>query len=162
MFSRHVLILAPGRSPTSNCASAVTGPSFEDRIAISDAITLFYRLVDNGRASQTADMFTDDARLTFGPGSPKPGTISGPDIRDAMIAREALVSAFTRHTVANIAFGEVGSSISADYILTLYRSDDETRSSVPAFVADVAEIWHPHDNGWRISERIILPTFSRS
>ena len=136
-------------------------PSLEDRIAVSDAIHLFYRLVDSGRASHTADLFTDDARLIFGPGSPKPGTISGPEIRDAMIAREALTSAFTRHVAANIIFGEAGGGITADYILTLYRSDDETRSSVPAIVADVAEIWHRHDNAWRMSERTILPAFSR-
>jgi ketosteroid isomerase-like protein len=135
--------------------------SLDDRTAVADSIHAFYRLVDSGQASRTTDLFTDDARLTFGPGSPQPGTIMGPAIRDAMIAREALKSAFTRHAVTNIRFGSTGSDVAADYMLTLYRSDDETRSSVPAFVADVAEVWRRTGEKWRMSERTILPTFTR-
>jgi len=136
--------------------------SIEDRTAISDAIHAFFHLVDTGRASETADLFAEDARLTFGPGSPQPGTIEGSAIRAAMIAREALTSAFTRHAVTNIRFEAGGSDVSAGYLLTLYRSDDDTRGSVPAFVADVAEVWREDGSGWRMRERIITPAFVRS
>jgi hypothetical protein len=135
--------------------------SLDDRTAVADSIFAFYHLVDSGQASRTVDLFTEDARLTFGPGSPQPGTIMGSAIRDAMIAREAVKSAFTRHAVTNIRLASAGSDVAADYMLTLYRSDDATRSSVPAFVADVAEVWRRTGEKWRMSERTILPTFIR-
>lgn len=136
--------------------------AIEDRVAITDAIHLFFHLVDSGRAGQTAEMFTTDARLTFGPGSPQPGTIEGAAIRAAMDAREALETAFTRHAVANIRFAPRSETVAANYLLTLFRSDDETRTSVPAFVADVAEVWSRDQTAWRIRERTITPAFARS
>jgi ketosteroid isomerase-like protein len=135
--------------------------SLDDRTAVADSIYAFYHLVDSGQASRTADLFTEDAQLTFGPGSPQPGTIVGPAIRDAMSAREAVKSAFTRHVVTNIRFVPTGGDVAADYVLTLYRSDDETRSSVPAFVADVAEVWRLTGENWRMTGRTVLPTFTR-
>lgn len=140
-----------------------TNVTIEVRQAITDGIHLFFNLVDHGKAGGTADLFTEDARLTFGPGSPKPGTIEGPAIREAMAAREQQTNAFTRHIVTNIIFGlaEDG-AVSATYILTLFRSDDESRSSLPAFVADVAEIWVQRARDWKLAERTISPTFSRA
>ncbi|MET0545824.1 MAG: nuclear transport factor 2 family protein, partial [Caulobacterales bacterium] len=45
------------------------------RDEITDAIYRFYSLVDAGKADQTIDLFAPDAAWTFGPGTPKPGTI---------------------------------------------------------------------------------------
>jgi hypothetical protein len=144
-------------------ATLQTNVPIEARQAITDGIHLFFNLVDHGKAGSTADLFTHDARLTFGPGSPKPGTIEGPAIREAMAAREQQTSAFTRHVVTNIIFTSADDgAVSATYILTLFRSDDESRSSAPAFVADVAETWVPRDQDWKLAERTIGPTFSRA
>lgn len=138
-------------------------PTIEDRLAITDGVNRFFRLVDTGHAAQTAALFTRDATLTFGPGSPNPGTISGEAIAAAMKAREAQTSAFTRHAVTNVAVtGSDGPDAQVSYLLTLYRSDDETRSSVPAFVADVEETWAREDGEWRIAARTILPAFART
>lgn len=143
--------------------SAPRGVTIEVRQAIADGIHLFFNMVDHGKAAKTADLFTGDARLTFGPGSPKPGTIEGPAIREAMAAREQQTNAFTRHVVTNIIYATAADgAVSATYILTLFRSDDESRSSVPAFVADVAEIWVPRGQDWKLAERTISPTFSRA
>ena len=136
--------------------------SLEDRTAIGDGVHRFFRLVDSGKASLTASLFTDDAELTFGPGSPSPGTIRGADIARAMIAREAQTTAFTRHIVSNLAFETEAAGIRATYILTLYRSDDDTRQALPAFVADVDELWVSKDAQWRMASRLILPAFSRA
>lgn len=135
--------------------------SIEDRVAIADAIHSFFHLIDSGRAAQTANMFAADACLTFGEGSPQPGTIVGVAISKAMIARQAQVAAFTRHIVANIRFEPCSDSVGADYLLTLYRSDDGTRNSVPAFIADVADVWERDGAEWLIRERTITPTFTR-
>jgi hypothetical protein len=136
--------------------------SIEDRLAISDGIHMFFHLVDSGRASATAKLFTADAKLTFGPGSPQPGTIEGDSIAAAMTAREALKTAFTRHVVSNIMFDDEAHTPKVHYLLTLFRSDDETRSSVPAFVADVSEIWWHGEGRWLIGERTIQPAFMRA
>lgn len=135
--------------------------SVEDRLAITDGVHRFFFLVDSGNASQTADLFTEDATLTFGPGSPSPGTIEGSAIAAAMQAREAQKSAFTRHAVANLTFKEAADGAAVRYLLTLYRSDDATRGTLPAFVADVEETWTRRDGDWRIAARTILPAFAR-
>jgi ketosteroid isomerase-like protein len=133
------------------------------RQEISDRIHAFFRLVDTGKAASTAAFFTDDAKLTFGPGSPNPGTIQGSAIPDAMAARERQTTAYTRHVVTNLIYQATGDhSVSVDYSLILFRSDDDTRSSVPAFLADVAETWSLRDEQWKLAERTVNPTFSRA
>jgi len=133
------------------------------RLLVTDGIYRFFDLVDNGRASATASLFHPDATLTFGPGSPQPGTISGADIRSAMEARENQRSAFTRHFIGNVIFDRIATSeAEVRYQLILFRSDDETRLAVPAFVADVGEKWILHDGEFKIMSRTILPTFSKA
>jgi len=133
------------------------------RFSVTDGIHQFFDLVDNGRASAAGNLFHSDATLTFGPGSPQPGTISGEDIKQAMQARENLKSAFTRHFIGNIIFDRI-SPAGADvrYQMILFRSDDESRPAMPAFVADVAEKWVMDESGTKIMTRTILPTFARS
>jgi 3-phenylpropionate/cinnamic acid dioxygenase small subunit len=80
-----------------------------------------------------------------------------------MAAREQQISAFTRHVVTNIIFGPASDgAVSVTYILTLFRSDDETRSAIPAFVADVAETWANEGQNWKLAERTISPAFSHA
>jgi hypothetical protein len=136
--------------------------SAEDRLAITDAVHRFFALVDGGKAASTADIFTADASLTFGPGSPNPGTIEGAEIGAAMVAREAQVNAFTRHCISNLQFvrGPNG-TVQVSYIMILFRSDDATRSSIPSFVADAAEEWVASEGVWRLASRIVTPTFSK-
>lgn len=144
-------------------AAAVQQVELATRLAISDGIHQFYHLIDTGRAASTIGLFTADARLTFGPGSPQPGTIEGEAIAKSMEAREKLTSAFTRHSITNIVLEPRSSdAIAAHYLMVLFRSDDETRSSIPAFVADVEELWQFGDDGWKIAHRLIMPAFFRS
>lgn len=143
-------------------AAAVQGIELATRLAISDGIHHFYSLIDTGRAASTLHLFTRDARVTFGPGSPQPGTVEGEAIVAFMEAREKLVSAFTRHSITNIMLEPTSvGAVTARYLMVLYRSDDETRSSIPAFVADVEELWRNGNDGWKIAERLILPAFAR-
>lgn len=134
----------------------------ECRFAIVDTIHTFFHLVDSGQASRTADLFTSDAKLVFGPGSPQPGTIEGSAIANAMTARENLKTAFTRHCICNIVLAPASDGcVTARYLMILFRSDDETRPSTPAFVADVDEIWRRDDGVWKIAQRTLSPTFFR-
>ena len=87
--------------------------TIEDRLAAGDVVRRFFWLVDHGRAAETAALFARDGSLTFGPGSPKPGTIAGADIAPAMAARQAQLNVTTRHVlteahVAGKADGSIG------------------------------------------------------
>ena len=137
--------------------------SLDDRQAITDVMYQFYWLVDQGRAAETAALFTPTARLTFGPGAPKPGTLEGDSIPPAMAARQAQTSVTTRHVLSNIRLTPRGDgSVEAYSLLTLFRSEDESRNSFPASVADIEEIFVRSADGWRVQERIILPIFNRA
>lgn len=131
------------------------------RIAVADAIHAYYHFIDSGHASKVAGLFAPAGTLTFGPGSPKPGTIDGDGIASAMRAREAMTMAFTRHAVTNITLAGVdGDTVTARHMLILFRSDDESRSTLPVFVADVEDRWVRSGEHWKIAERTILPTFA--
>jgi len=135
----------------------------EDREAITDLMYSFYRLVDQGRADETAALFTDTARLTFGPGAPKPGTTEGPAIAALMAARAKQTHVTTRHVLTNIVLWcRLDGTVEGHSLLTLYRSETEGRDSYPASVADIAEVFVRGTDGWRIQERTISPIFNRA
>jgi len=137
-----------------------SGLTLDERQAISDVLHRFYWLVDQGRAAEVADLFTADASITFGPGAPKPGTISGAEIRPAMAARQAQANVTTRHVLSNIAMErQADGSVSVYSLLTLFRSDDGTRSPAPSVVADVNETVVRDAGEWRIARRLISPVF---
>lgn len=137
-----------------------TGLTLDERQAIADLLYRFYWLVDQGRAAEVADLFTADATITFGPGAPAPGTISGADIRPSMVARQAMTHVTTRHLLSNIAMEKnADGSVAVTSLLTLFRSDDETRSPTPRTVADVEETVVRDQGAWRIARRLITPVF---
>lgn len=137
-----------------------SGLTLDERQAISDVLHRFYWLVDQGRAAEVVDLFTADASITFGPGAPKPGTISGAEIRPAMAARQAQANVTTRHLLSNIMMErQADGSVAVYSLLTLFRSDDETRSPAPLVVADVNETVVRDKGEWRIANRLISPVF---
>jgi hypothetical protein len=133
--------------------------AIEDRAAIADMIHLFFRLVDQGRASETAALFAPSARLTFAAGSPKPGTIEGDAIAGAMAAREQQVDVTTRHVISNVITSmRSDGSVDVNYLLTLYRSE-RVGEQCAITVADIDERVVRHGESWRIAERTIMPVF---
>ena len=132
------------------------------RMAIYDRIVLFFNLVDGGLASQTIELFAPEASIVFGPGSPKPGIVSGLALHEAMRARQAQATAFTRHLVSTFRFERLDGIVRVSYRLTLFRSDDETRDPGPSFVADVEDSWTRIGGEWLLQSREILPAFYHS
>lgn len=133
------------------------------RRAAKDLVLLYFWLVDQGRAGETAVMFAPDSSLTFGPGAPNPGTISGDAIALAMAARGKQTHVTTRHILSNFIYnGQADGSVRVDYLLTLYRSDDENRDTYPASVADMVDILVPDDTQWLIKARTVSPVFNRA
>ena len=137
-------------------------PPIEDRLAAGDVVRRFFWLVDHGRAAETAALFARDGRLTFGPGSPKPGTVAGADLAPAMAARQAQEHVTTRHvlTETQVAANDDG-SMTISSLLTLFRSEDAGRDSYPMSVADIEDVLVREDGAWRIRTRTISPVFSR-
>ena len=143
-------------------ALAETMLSIEDRFAATDVVRRFFWLVDHGRAAETAALFARDGSLTFGPGSPKPGTVSGADIAPAMAARQAQTHVTTRHVLTEAQVtGHADGTITISSLLTLFRSEDEGRDSYPVSVADIDDLLVREDGVWRIKSRTILPVFNR-
>ena len=134
-----------------------------DRQAIIDILHRYFWLIDHGHADQVAGCFTENARLTFGPGAPSPGTIEGRDIAAAMLARAKQVQVTTRHVLSNIALTVTGDSrVQAYSLLTLFRSENTTRDTYPAAVADIDDVLVRTDSGWLIQDRTISPIFNRA
>lgn len=138
------------------------GLSFDDRQAITDVILRFYWLVDHGRAAETAALFTATGKITFGPGSPKPGVVEGAAIPPAMKARAEQTHVTTRHVLSNVALtARPDGTVESYSLLTLFRSDTQTLDSLPASVADINETFVRDKGVWRIQERTITPIFNR-
>lgn len=137
--------------------------SFADRLSAIDLVNRFFFLVDMGRAADTAALFAADGTLTFGPGSPKPGTVEAPGIAAAMTARQAMTHVTTRHVLSGqTATPQADGSVLVYSLLTLFRSEDESRDTVPASVADIEDVLVRDGDGWRIRSRTVLPVFNRA
>ena len=137
--------------------------SAEDRLAITDVVHRFCWLVDHGRAAEIGALFTADARMTFGPGTPNPGTIEGAAIAAMMTARQAQTHVTTRHIMTNLAFtAAADGKVAVHGILTFYRSDDDSRDTRAAIVADIDEVYTKVDGTWLIAARTVTPIFTRA
>lgn len=138
--------------------------SIADRHAITDLMHRFYRLVDHGRAAEIAGLFTADARMVMGAGTPKPMVVEGDAIRAWAIDRGAMTQVTTRHVVSNMALEARGDgSVAVSSLVTLFRADGDVPRTTPAsLVADIDEVFVRAGDGWRIHERIVTPIFTRA
>lgn len=122
----------------------------------------FAWMVDHGRAGEAISLFAEDARMVFGEGSPKPGTISGAaEIRSFLESRAKQTEIVSRHVMSNIrAVAEGEGRIRVNAVLTLYRSARTTRPPEPLMIADVDDVHcQGSDQVWRIVERTVSPVF---
>lgn len=132
--------------------------SLETHQAILEVIYRYFGLVDVGRVLEVSALFSASASLTFGPGTPKPGTLTGEEIVAFLEAR-ARQSDITRHVISNIRLTQhVDGSVSSNSVLTLYRSSSVT-PLIPSLIADVEDKFVQYDDRWLIEERAFLPVF---
>lgn len=134
--------------------------STEDRLAIQSLLYRAFWLVDNGRAAEVAELFAHDAAWTFGPGTPKPGTVSGDEIGQFLIARQAQTQVTTRHVLSNVLIEPIdGGAASARSLLTLFRTDGGEPVAQVASVADIVDRLERRDGEWKIVNRLVAPVF---
>ena len=132
-------------------------------LILSDLSLQFCQHVDQGRAADCAALFAGSARLVFGPGSPKPGTIEGIEaIRGFFTARQALTHVTTRHVATNFRIQPISANeAQLDSLLTVFRSDDASREPVISVVCDIRERFVLTQAGqWLILERTTKPVFT--
>ncbi len=135
----------------------------EQLLTLSDLSAQFGHHVDRGHAIESATLFTDDARLIFAQGSPRPGTIEGLEaIRAFLTARQALTHVTTRHVATNFRVESLSATeAQLDSLLTVFRSDDASREPVISVVCDICERFVRTEAGqWLILERTTTPIFT--
>ncbi len=129
--------------------------------AIAAISSEFGYLVDHGRAAQAEELFAPDARLVFGPGTPKPGTLEGMEaIRAFLTNRQSQTQVTTRHVATNFRLTQEGPNAVLESLLTVFRSDDAGRQPVVSVVAEIRELFTRNQAGdWQIQERATTPIF---
>ena len=135
----------------------------EQLLALSDLSAQFGHYVDQGRATDCAVLFSDNARLVFAQGSPKPGTLVGIEaIRGFLAGRQALTHVTTRHLATNFRLQSLSENeAQLDSLLTVFRSDDASREPVVSVVCDIRERFVLTEAGdWLIAERTTTPVFT--
>jgi hypothetical protein len=127
--------------------------------ACGDVVRASFRLIDEGRATQAAELYTVDATLTLSHPAAKVGdvTLRGADIHRAMRQREA-EDRITVHVLSNPTFQLADPDLAeSECHLQVYRlGEDRTESPEPRTLGHVRDILARRADGvWRISERRI-------
>ncbi|MGD9665674.1 MAG: nuclear transport factor 2 family protein [Novosphingobium sp.] len=133
----------------------------EDYLAISRVVYRSFWLVDQGRAAESAALFTSDASLTFGEGAPKPGTLTGGEIPAMMQARQGQTQVTSRHALSNVLVDlREDGGVDVYSMLTLFRSEDPSPKADVASVADITDVMVRDGGEWKIAKRLVQPVFN--
>lgn len=131
-----------------------------DAAHLTQLVLRSFWLIDHGRAAEVAGFFAPDGALTFGPGAPRPGTITGPAIATAMQARQDDVAATSRHVLSNfLVEPQDDGRVVVRSLMTLFRTATADMEPIVRSVADLVDTFVLHDGAWRIADRQILPVF---
>ena len=112
-----------------------------------------YRLIDLGRAADTAALFAEDAQYV----TPL-GTMRGrAQIASAMAKRQADTARRTRHVLGSHSVRSIDASTAeANFVLTVYvLSDPDDVRLPPSVLADVTDRYAMDDGHWRIAHRTL-------
>lgn len=117
-------------------------------------------LIDHGRAAEVEAFFATDGALTFGRGAPRPGTIAGAAIAQAMQARQDDKGAISRHVLSNFLIElQDDGRVTVRSLMTLFRTASDDMTPTVRSVADLIDTFELRDSEWRIVDRQILPIF---
>lgn len=128
--------------------------------ACAALITRYTHLVDEGHASEVADLFTDDGVW----GSPE-ATFEGREAIRAAFRRREQSGRRSRHVCTNVAI-DVADEASATGLcyLTLFRTDAEgtpARGTTPDLVGAYRDRFVRTEDGWRFASRLTEVSFVR-
>jgi hypothetical protein len=133
-----------------NVGQEATDVHFLARHACQDLIFRSFKLIDEGRASETRKLFIEDGVHTLNGES-----FQGEALTEFFNAREANVERRTRHCVANISF-EVLTEHTAQvsYTSVVYVLPQQT----PGAVCDIRDTFvkRDHPKGWQFTRRDVM------
>jgi uncharacterized protein (TIGR02246 family) len=128
--------------------------------ACAALITRYTHLVDEGRASEVADLFTPDGVWA----SPE-STFDGRDAIRAAFLRREKSGRRSRHVCTNVAVDvEDEAKATGLCYLTLYRTDAEgmpARGTTPDLIGVYRDRFTRTEDGWRFASRLTEVTFVR-
>jgi hypothetical protein len=129
------------------------GAHIAARLACLNLIAAHAKFIDEGEASQTVSLFTDDCEIVLGP-----KTIKGVNaLRAAMTAREADRERKTLHISTNVQFSEVSEEVVvSSSLLQLYVLNPEPAPLAPHAIIKCDDRFERGGDGqWRFARRAL-------
>lgn len=131
-------------------------------VAISQAIAEHVWLIDNHKADQAIELYSENPRLEFAHGSPAPAVYEGRLAVAGFLNERAMkLDIACRHVVSNIRMhGQGDGVIRVTSVVMLFRAGAAPSETAAAIIADVTERYVLEaDGAWRIEERVVAPVF---
>jgi len=125
------------------------------QVACTDVLLKFFACVDEGRAADAVELFTDDAEL-HNPGSPSLRGLA--EIGAVFQKRQQMVDLRTCHSVSNVSFEHVSeSSVIGRWLVTLHVLS-APNPLVPTALNGFADRFERGSDGrWQIASRTVTP-----
>lgn len=136
-----------------NEKNEVFGAHNAARLACLNVIAAYAKFIDDGEASRTVSLCTDDCEIVVGP-----NTIKGIDaFRAAMTKREADRERKTLHIWTNIQFSEVSEEVLVSVsLLQLYVLNPEPVPIAPSAIIKCDDRFERGNDGqWRFARRAL-------
>ena len=132
-------------------------PELLIRLEIEALLAEWAWRVDEGNAASASDLFCEDAEQNL-MGAKSAGL---PAIRAAFQRRQDLVGRASQHVISNVRITEIaGDFVHAQWVVTLFRSDDVDRPAVPFMVGAGKDRYRRMADGrLKIWRREVFPTF---
>jgi hypothetical protein len=132
-------------------------PDIRTRQEIESLLAEWSWLIDHGKAQEAAVLYTHDAEQSIG-GAAASGLEA---ITQGLKRRAAMTGRTSRHVISNLKLSLSSETmVNANWILTLYRSDDANKPARPTLVGDVQDTFRKEASGWKIQSRKIVTVFS--
>lgn len=129
----------------------------QTRLQVQELLSEWAWCIDEGRAAAAAELFCSDAEQNL-LGNRSVGIA---EITAAFQRRQAMVQRTSQHTISNLRIQEsTPELVRAQWVLTLFRSDEATRDATPFLVAAGQDTYRRQSDGsLKVWRREVLPRF---
>ena len=137
----------------------MTAADMHTHLQVQELLSTWAWCIDEGRAAAAAALFCADAEQSL-LGSRSVGIA---EITAAFQRRQAITQRTTQHTISNLRIQEsTPELVRAQWVLTLFRSDEATHDATPFLVAVGQDSYQRQaDGSLRIWRREVLPRFGQ-
>jgi ketosteroid isomerase-like protein len=131
----------------------------ETRLEVEQLLSEWAWCIDEGRAAAAAALFCADAEQSL-LGNRSVGIA---EITAAFERRQAMVQRTSQHTISNLRIQEsTPELVRAQWVLTLFRSNETTRDATPFLVAVGQDSYRRQaDGSLKVWRRDVLPRFGQ-